>query len=128
MRILLDTHVLLWALIEPHRLKPSVRSVLEDPVNEVLFSTASIWELSIKASLGRIDFDISLATIVSVALESGFTELPIRLAATLKVATLPHHHRDPFDRILIAQAMTEPAMLYTADSQLSAYSELVIYL
>ena len=128
MRILLDTHVLLWALIEPARLGDEARAALEDPDHDVLFSAASVWEMSIKAALGRAEFHVSPARIVGAALASGFTELPVRSAAALKVATLPHHHRDPFDRLLVAQAMTEPAVLYTADAQLTAYSELVVRL
>lgn len=125
MRLLLDTHILLWALIEPTKLSAKTRAVLEDRENEVLFSAASIWEMTIKAALGRADFRVSPQTIVDEALATGFVELPVRSAAALKVATLAPHHRDPFDRLLVAQAMTEPAALYTADAQLEAYSELV---
>ena len=126
MRLLLDTNVLLRALIEPARLKPDIRALLEDPTHEILFSVASVWEMSIKAALGRADFQVSPARIVTAALASGFIELPVRSEAALKVATLPHHHRDPFDRLLIAQAMTEPAVLYTTDESLLVYSELVV--
>jgi PIN domain nuclease of toxin-antitoxin system len=126
LRLLLDTHVLLWALIEPKRLNAEFQTLLEDPDNEVLFSAASVWEMSIKAALGRADFQVAPATIVEAAQATGFIELPVRAAAALKVAGLPHHHRDPFDRLLVAQAMTEPAVLYTADAQLRAYSELVV--
>lgn len=126
MRILLDTHVLLWALIEPDRLNAEIRASLEDTGNEVLFSAASVWELAIKAGLGRAGFQVSPGEIVDAARASGFVELPVRSEAALKVAALPHHHRDPFDRLLVAQALTEPAALYTADRQLGAYSELVV--
>jgi PIN domain nuclease of toxin-antitoxin system len=98
LRLLLDTNILLWALIEPARLKPDIRAVLEDPAQEILFSAASVWEMSIKNALGRADFRVSPARIVTEALASGFVELPVRAEAALKVATLPHHHRDPFDR------------------------------
>jgi PIN domain nuclease of toxin-antitoxin system len=126
LRLLLDTHVLLWALIEPKRLSAEFQTVLENPDHEVLFSAASVWEMSIKAALGRADFRVAPATIVEAAQATGFIELPVRAAAALKVAALPHHHRDPFDRLLVAQAMTEPAALYTADARLCAYSELVV--
>ncbi|HMA73100.1 MAG TPA: type II toxin-antitoxin system VapC family toxin [Xanthobacteraceae bacterium] len=126
MRLLLDTHVLLWALIEPRRLSAEIQALLENPDHEVLFSAASVWEMAIKAALGRADFRVPPATIVEAAQASGFIELPVRAAAALKVAALPHHHRDPFDRLLVAQAMTEPAALYTADAQLGVYSELVV--
>jgi PIN domain nuclease of toxin-antitoxin system len=126
MRALLDTHVLLWALIEPARLSAEVRAVLESPDHDVLFSAASVWEMSIKAALQRADFQVSPIAIVDAARATGFIELPVHSAAALRVAALPHHHRDPFDRLLVAQAMTEPAVLYTADAQLAAYSDLVV--
>jgi len=125
-RLLLDTHILLRALIEPTKLNRETHAVLEDPQHEVLFSAASIWEMAIKAALGRADFGVSPEAIVEAAKASGFVELAVRSAAAARVATLPHHHRDPFDRLLVAQAMTEPAALYTADAQLEAYSELVV--
>lgn len=125
MRLLLDTHVLLWALAKPERIRADARMAIEDPNNDVLFSAASIWEIAIKASLNRIDFQVSPAEITTAALESGFTELPVHSGAAAHTAKLPMHHRDPFDRLLIAQAITEPAVLYTADAQLEAYSELV---
>jgi PIN domain nuclease of toxin-antitoxin system len=126
MRLLLDTHILLWALMEPSRLQDDLRGLLEDLDNDVLFSAASVWEMAIKAALGRADFRVSPERIVGAARESGFIELPVAVRAALKVATLPPYHRDPFDRLLVAQAMTEPAVLYTADAQLGAYSELVV--
>jgi PIN domain nuclease of toxin-antitoxin system len=125
-RLLLDTNVLLWALIEPAKLSTEVHTTLEDPDQEVLFSAASVWEIAIKAALGRADFRVSPEEIVGAAQASGFVELPVRSAAALKVASLPHYHRDPFDRLLLAQAMTEPTVFYTADAQLTAYSELVV--
>jgi PIN domain nuclease of toxin-antitoxin system len=125
-RLLLDTHVLLWALIEPRRLSAEIRTVLENPDHEVLFSAASIWEISIKSVLGRADFQVAPSSIVDAARATGFMELPVRATAALKVAVLPRYHRDPFDRLLVAQAMTEPAALYTADAQLGAYSDLVV--
>ena len=126
MRILLDTHILVWAVIEPARLNANVLAALRDADNEILFSAASVWEISIKASLGKADFRVALEELVESARASGFTELPVTSAAALKVADLPLYHRDPFDRLLVAQAMTEPAALYTADGQLGVYSELVV--
>jgi PIN domain nuclease of toxin-antitoxin system len=125
MRLLLDTHILLWALIAPDRLPKAVREAIETPTNDVLFSSASVWEIAIKAGLGRAEFNVEPAELVAAALDSGFVELPVRSAAAIKVATLPPHHRDPFDRLLAAQAMTEPAVLLTADAKLPAYSEMV---
>ncbi|WP_428376553.1 type II toxin-antitoxin system VapC family toxin [Lichenicoccus sp.] len=125
MRLLLDTHLLLWALGEPGRLDRTTRAVIEDTGNDVLFSAASIWEIAIKAALGRMDFRVGPEAIVQAARRTGFVELPVHAAAAALVADLPPHHRDPFDRLLIAQAMAEPARLYTADPILPPYSELV---
>ncbi|MFC4168509.1 type II toxin-antitoxin system VapC family toxin [Teichococcus aestuarii] len=126
MRLLLDTHILLWALAEPHRLGPEARAALEEPENEVLFSAASLWEIAIKARLGRADFAFDPQRILRAALDTGFVELPVRASAAMLVAGLPQHHRDPFDHLLIAQAMAEPVRLYTADPLLPPYSELVV--
>jgi PIN domain nuclease of toxin-antitoxin system len=124
-RILLDTHILLWALVEPQRLDEDTAAEIRSAANEVLFSTASIWEIAIKAGLRRADFIVDPAEIVREALDAGLTELVLRSTAAVLVAELPLLHRDPFDRILIAQAIAEPAFLYTADQRLSPYSELV---
>ncbi|CAG4901108.1 unnamed protein product [Acidocella sp. C78] len=125
MRLLLDTHLLLWALAEPDRLDDATRWTLEDPGNEVMFSAASLWEIAIKAGLGRPDFVFDEQQILRAALDTGFTELPVHSDAAILVAKLPAHHRDPFDRLLIAQAMSQPMRLYTADPLLPPYSELV---
>jgi PIN domain nuclease of toxin-antitoxin system len=125
MRVLLDTHVLLWALAEPRRLDKETRATIESGDNEVLFSAASIWEIAIKAGLGRSDFVFDPAEIARAALDTGFTELAVRSDAAALVGRLPVLHRDPFDRILVAQAIIEPATLYTTDQQLVPYSDLV---
>jgi len=125
MRLLLDTHVLLWALVEPDRLGAEARAVIEDPDNEVLFSAASIWEVAIKAGLGRSDFTVRPEEVAQGAIKAGFAELPVRAEVAARVANLPPHHRDPFDRLLVAQAMAGPMRLYTADQLLLPYSELV---
>ena len=125
MRLLLDTHVLLWALAEPARLGADVQTMIEDPENEVLFSAASIWEVAIKAGLGRADFAIRPEDVARGALEAGFTELPVCAKVAAQVMDLPPHHRDPFDRLLVAEAMAGPMRLLTADPLLPPYSELV---
>ncbi len=125
MRLLLDTHLLLWALAEPERLGSALRELIEDPENEVLFSAASIWEVAIKAGLGRTNFAVRPEEVVRAAVAAGFAELPIRAEVAARVADLPPHHRDPFDRLLVAQAMAGPMRLYTADPLLPPYSELV---
>lgn len=126
MRLLLDTHLLLWALAMPERLDAVTRAALEEPDNEVLFSAASLWEIAIKAGLGRVDFAFEPQQILQAALDTGFVELPVRSAAAVLVARLPPHHRDPFDRLLVAQAIAEPVRFYTADPLLPPYSELII--
>jgi len=125
MRLLLDTHILLWALSTPQYIGDGARAEIEDRNNEILFSAASIWEVAIKSALKRADFSVSPDTIVTAALQSGFTELPVRSAAAARVSSLALRYRDPFDRILIAQALSERVPLYTADANLAAYSELV---
>lgn len=125
MRLLLDTNLLLWALATPERLDAATRAALEDPANEVLFSAASLWEIAIKASLDRSDFAFDPEQILRAALDTGFVELPVRSSAAIRVAELPPHHRDPFDRLLVAQAISEPLRFYTADPLLPPYSELV---
>ena len=121
LKLLLDTHVLLWALGDVKRLPPGVQREIENPDNEVLFSAASIWEITIKASQGRSDFSIDPILIDREARTAGFTELAISARHALAVQGLPPHHRDPFDRLLIAQALIEPAWLYTADKQMAHY-------
>jgi PIN domain nuclease of toxin-antitoxin system len=125
MRILLDTHVLVWALAEPERLDAEITRALKGRDNDVFFSAVSIWEIAIKYRLGRPDFQREPNDIERGALLTGFIELPLRAATAARVAALPLIHRDPFDRLLVAQAMAEPATLYTADRRLAAYSELV---
>jgi PIN domain nuclease of toxin-antitoxin system len=126
MRLLLDTHLLLWALADPDRLGIALRDLIENPENEVLFSAASIWEIAIKTGLGRVDFTVRPEEVTRGAILAGFTELPVRAEAAAQVADLPPHHRDPFDRLLVAQAIAGPLRLYTADPLLPPYSELII--
>lgn len=128
MRILLDTHLLLWALGDPAKLPAAARTGILDPANEILFSAASIWEIAIKAELGRADFGTNPEDIARAAVESGIDELPVRAQHAALTARLPRHHRDPFDRLLVAQAMSEPARLLTVDAALKPYSELVVVL
>jgi PIN domain nuclease of toxin-antitoxin system len=125
MRILLDTHVLIWALSEPQRLDDATSTTIESAADEVLFSAISIWEIAIKRRLGRVDFPFVPREILGSAVVAGYAELPLRASAAALVAELPLLHRDPFDRVLVAQAIAEPAFLYTADPRLAPYSELV---
>lgn len=119
--ILLDTHLLLWAAAGDSRLPDAVVSRLEDEVIQPLYSAASIWEVVIKSGLGRQDFKADASLLRRGLLDNGYQELPITGAHTLAVKQLPNHHRDPFDRILAAQANAEGIELLTADRTLAAY-------
>ena len=125
MRLLLDTHVLIWALNDLTQLGQEARELFADSDTQVLFSAASIWEIAIKVRLGRADFTERPEMVAKEARLTGFIDLPVNVDAAARVAELPLHHRDPFDRLLVAQAMAEPARLYTADAKLQRYSELV---
>jgi PIN domain nuclease of toxin-antitoxin system len=122
LKLLLDTHLLLWALTDHPRIKP-LRKRLLAADNEVFFSVASLWEVSIKVSLGKLEANAEV--IRDAALDSGFLELPILGPHALHVGALPWDHRDPFDRLLVAQALAEPMRLLTADEQLSVYGGMV---
>lgn len=121
MRLLLDTHVLLWALADPGRLPAAARALIEDAENEVFFSAASLWEIAIKSALGRADFQADPAEMLGVMLETGFAELPVRARHAAEVSRLPSIHKDPFDRLLVAQARVEPMVLLTDDQLLAEY-------
>ena len=118
---LLDTHVLLWAAGEPQRLPSATRAILDNPANDLMFSTANIWEIVIKRSLGREDFRVDPRRLRTGLLDNGYQELPIRGEHALAVDLLPTIHRDPFDRMLLAQAHVEGATLLTADHVLAQY-------
>lgn len=120
MKLLLDTHVLLWAAAGSG-LSPAALKLIEDPDNELMFSAASLWEVAIKAGLGRADFDLDAGVFRRALLESGYQELAITGAHAAAVAGLPDLHRDPFDRMLVAQAMAEGVTLLTADRAVLAY-------
>jgi PIN domain nuclease of toxin-antitoxin system len=122
MRVLLDTHVFLWAVSASPRLKIEARRLIE-AAEVVYVSAASIWEIAIKRRLGRISVDPE--ELVAAITESGFTELPVVAAHAARVAGLDLIHNDPFDRLLVAQALVEPVRLLTADAPLRQYSELV---
>jgi PIN domain nuclease of toxin-antitoxin system len=121
MHLLLDTHLVVWAMGSPGQLPAGLAGMLEDPFNTPVFSVASLWELVIKQALGRPDFHVQPAVLRRALLEGGWQELPVEARHALTVAQLPPLHRDPFDRMLLAQATTEGFLLITADSQLAAY-------
>lgn len=121
MSLLLDTHVLLWAAGESERLPAAARAMIEDPGTELIFSAASIWEVVIKNGLGRADFRVDPHLLRRGLLENGYTELAITGVHVSAVDLLPPIHKDPFDRILVAQARIEGITLLTADEIVSRY-------
>ncbi len=121
MKILLDTHVLLWAAGVSSRLPDGARSLVEDPGTEVVFSAASLWEVAVKNALGRRDFRVDPRLLRRGLLENGYTELPVTGAHAVAVDLLPPIHKDPFDRILVAQAQVEGITLLTADDVVARY-------
>lgn len=123
MRLLLDTHVYLWSVSDDRKLTKAARELIQ-AADEVYVSSASIWEASIKAGLGKLEVDVDL--LVGEIEASGFLELPVRAVHAALVRNLPDIHRDPFDRLLVAQAMSEPLRLLTSDGHLSKYTDLVI--
>lgn len=122
MRLLLDTHVLLWAAAGSERLSDDSRELLEDPRNEVRYSAASLWEIAIKSAIRRKDFRVDLPLLQATLPAMGIVELPVSGAHALAVATLPPLHRDPFDRLLIAQGLVEGLTLVTHDAAIRRYS------
>ncbi|WP_035060061.1 type II toxin-antitoxin system VapC family toxin [Andreprevotia chitinilytica] len=121
MKLLLDTHLLLWAAGEPDRLSNEARTLLDTPENELFFSAASLWEIAIKHGLGRADFQVNARLLRRGLLDNGYSELPIGSEHAVAIDNLPAIHRDPFDRILIAQALIEGITLLTADSLVAQY-------
>ena len=121
MKLLLDTQLLLWAAGQPERLSAAARKLLNDPRNELLFSAASIWEIAIKNTLGREDFRVEPRVLRRGLLDNGYAELPITSQHAVSIDGLPPRHRDPFDRLLLAQALSEGVTLLTGDTQLARY-------
>jgi PIN domain nuclease of toxin-antitoxin system len=121
MRLLLDTHLLVWAMGSPERLSAALAAMLQDPANTPVFSVASLWELVIKQGLGKPDFRVEPALLRRALLDGGWQELPVQAHHALAVAALPLLHRDPFNRLLLAQASSDGLLLITADQQLAAY-------
>jgi PIN domain nuclease of toxin-antitoxin system len=121
MKLLLDTHLLLWAAGEPKRLSKQARRLIDNTENELLFSAASLWEVAIKRGLGREDFKVDARLLRRGLLDNGYNELPITSNHVLATESLPPIHRDPFDRVLVAQATVEGITLLTVDSLVSRY-------
>ncbi len=121
MKLLLDTHLILWAVDDSPKLSKEACELIDDAKNELFFSAASVWEIAIKRGLGRDDFSVDARVLRRGLLDNGYSELPIRSEHAVAVDVLPPIHKDPFDRILIAQATVEGITLLTVDSQVARY-------
>jgi PIN domain nuclease of toxin-antitoxin system len=120
-KLLLDTHLLLWAAGQPEKLSPAALTLIEAPENQPVFSAASLWEIAIKSNLGREDFVVEPKLIRRGLLDNDYEELPVNSAHAVALMELPPIHKDPFDRILIAQAQVEGILLVTSDNTVSQY-------
>ena len=118
MRFLVDTHALLWALADPSTLSPAARDAIADPGNLVVVSSASLWECAIKSSIGKLDLPGDFFDSIP---EAGYEVMPIRISHLNTYRTLPMHHRDPFDRMLVAQARSEGLTLISRDPEIEKY-------
>ena len=121
MRFLLDTHLVLWTFFEPKRLSVQARTILESPKNKLVYSTVVLWEIGIKRGLGRKGFQIEPRVLRRALLDDGYEELPVLGQHAVEVDILPRLHKDPFDRILIAQALVEGITLLTVDPVIAQY-------
>ena len=121
MKLLLDTHLLLWAAGDPRRLSKRARTLIDNPDNELLFSAASLWEVAIKRGFGREDFKVDARLLRRGLLDNGYSELPIISDHVVATESLPPIHKDPFDRVLVAQATVEGVTLLTVDSLVAQY-------
>jgi len=122
MRFLLDTHILLWAAGSPEKLSQQAKTIIEESENELFFSAANLWEISIKKSLGRADFKVDARVLRRALIDNGYQELNITGLHSVSVEDLPDIHKDPFDRILLAQAKVEGFTLLTSDKTIAQYS------
>jgi PIN domain nuclease of toxin-antitoxin system len=122
MKLLLDTHLLLWTAADSDRLSSEAEALIADPGNDLLFSAASLWEIIIKRTVGRADFRVDPRLLRRSLLDNGYLELPIESEHVMAVESLPAIHSDPFDRILVAQAIIERVTLITSDRTVAQYS------
>jgi len=126
LNLLLDTHVVLWAITDSPKLSNKAREMIGSPRSSVWISTATLWEIAIKHALGRGDMPISSQDAARYFRESGYRFLPVEAEHAMAVEELPAYHQDPFDRILVAQALTEPMRLMTHDPKVARYSDTII--
>ncbi len=124
MKIIIDTHILLWWVVNDRRLSQKARRLIENPKNNIIVSATSIWEIAIKQTLGRIKID--LKELEEAITANAFESLPVKLHHAVEVSELPPHHNDPFDRMLVAQCLVETAYLLTHDEHLHKYGKAVM--
>ena len=124
MRLLLDTHVLVWCLSGDRKLPPATAELIRDPATDVYFSAVSLWEVAIKSALGKMRADAN--AMLTYLVDEGFKEIPVMARHTVETVTLPMHHRDPFDRLLVAQSRLESLRLLTNDKVMALYGEPVV--
>lgn len=127
MNLLLDTHIALWAIADSPRLSPAARERIVSPRATLWVSVASLWEIAIKHSLGRGDMPVSSEEAWAYFRDAGYQLLPIKPEHIIEVETLPSHHKDPFDRLLVAQALVEPMHLLTHDPLVALYSDRILH-
>lgn len=126
MKLLLDTHLLLWAAGQPEHLSKQAQTLLSDPQNELIFSAASLWEVAIQSGLGRTDFQVDAWVLRRGLLDNSYSELAISSAHAVAIQVLPSLHKDPFDRILVAQSIVEGIPLLTTDALVAQYGQPVM--
>lgn len=126
LNLLLDTHVALWAITDSPRLSKTARELLQSPKTTIWISSASLWEIAIKHALGKGDMPVSSADALNYFRDSGYQLLAVEPEHAVAVESLPAHHQDPFDRILVAQALVEPMRLMTHDATVALYSDTII--
>jgi PIN domain nuclease of toxin-antitoxin system len=128
MRILIDSHALIWSTVEPERLSRRARQILTDPAHELFFSTASLWELTIKIATGKLrPMGSSIRDVADVLRDRGIQILPIKIGHLERLESLPGHHRDPFDRLLLAQALEEELTVLTSDAMFKRYPAKIVW-
>ncbi len=127
MKVLFDTHTFLWWDSEPGRLSQRVLELCQNPENTLLLSTASVWEIQIKIQLGKLKLNLSLADIIHQQEENGIEILPVHISHVLALSDLPSYHKDPFDRLLIAQSIIEETVFASADETIAKYPVKVIW-
>jgi len=126
LKLLLDTHIILWLAGAPEKLSESTHALLQESDNSLFFSAARIWEIVIKLGLGRKDFKVDPSRLRKMLTQNGYAELPITAEHALKIESLPALHKDPFDRMLLAQARAEGMMLLTVDPLIAQYQDSIL--